>query len=271
MRIVIFTDIDGTLIDLATYSYAETEATVAAIVARQIPLILCSSKTRVEQEYYRQALRLPDPFIVENGSAIFIPQGYFDVSFTRQRLADGYEVIELGVAAATIRQALAAAQRETGLSFQGMGDLTPAEVSEITGLELPAARRAQQRDYSETIVTPLSPDALSQLETFLAEWELAIVSGGKFHTVTSMKSDKGEAVSRLSQLYRRQWGEIVTVGLGDSANDQPLLAAVDRPYLVQKPGGVWQEMDVAGLERVAAVGPAGWRLAAAEWLEGTIL
>jgi mannosyl-3-phosphoglycerate phosphatase len=95
---------------------------------------------------------------------------------------------------------------------------------------------------------------------------LSIVSGGKFHTVTGAGADKGAAVKRLNNLYREKYGEIVTIGLGDSANDAPLLAAVDHGYLLQKPGGVWQEMAVEGVERVAAVGPAGWRLAVEEWL-----
>jgi len=261
-QLVIFTDIDGTLIDFESYSYAETAATVAAVVQQGIPLILCSSKTRAEQAVLRQALAIPDPFIVENGSAIFWPTND-DRPATNARwsFVDGRSSpIELGVPAATIRAALTAVRQEHGLSFQGYGDLTAAEVAAITGLDEAAAARARQREYSETIVTPLASETLAQLETALAAQELTIVSGGKFHTVMGSGADKGKAVARLINFYRQEYGDVVTIGLGDSANDAPLLAAVDHGYLLQKPGGVWQEIDIEGVERVAAVGPVGWRL-----------
>ena len=256
-QLLIFTDIDGTLIDFATYSYAETAATVTAVVQRQIPLILCSSKTRVEQEVLRQILGVADPFIVENGSAIFM---------TADGRPPSYDKIELGISAAVIRAALTAVRQETGLAFHGYSDLSVGEVAQITGLDEAAAARAQQREYSETIVTPLASETLSQLEAALAAQGLAIVSGGKFYTVMGAGADKGAAVQRLIALYREQYSDVVTIGLGDSANDAPLLTAVDYGYLLQKPGGVWQEMDVAGVARVAAVGPAGWRQVVAQWL-----
>lgn len=259
-QLIIFTDIDGTLIDLTTYSFAEAAPAVTVVLARHIPLILCSSKTRAEQMHLRQALGIGDPFIVENGSAIFIPPGLLPFEFAH-RLMGGWPVIELGVTAVTIQAALTAVRHETGLLFQGFADLSAAEVAAITGLDEAAAVRAQQREYSETIVTPLAVPELAQLATALAAKGLAIVSGGKFYTVTGAGSDKGTAVTHLTALYRQKFGHVTTIGLGDSANDRPLLTAVDQPYLVQKPGGLWQEMDVPGLERVTAVGPRGWRLA----------
>jgi mannosyl-3-phosphoglycerate phosphatase len=76
------------------------------------------------------------------------------------------------------------------------------------------------------------------------------------------QSDKGTAVTRLTRLFYQQFGPVETIGLGDSANDAPLLAAVDRPYLLQKPDGRWQSLPDTMRDKVAhvaAVGPAGWR------------
>lgn len=256
--IIIFSDIDGTLIDFERYSFEETAGTVVAVVARGVPLVLCSSKTRAEQEPLRAALGIPGPFIVENGSAVFIPPGTFDFDFPHQRRG-AYQVIELGLPAATIRAALAAARRETALALTGYADLSVAEVAAATGLAEAAAARARLRDYSETIVTPLDKTTIAQLRAAPSMRGLSVIHGGRFHTVTGAAAGKGAAVARLAALYRRQLGDVVTIGLGDSANDRPLLAAVDRPYLVQKPGGAWEPLDVPGLVRVRAVGPVGWR------------
>lgn len=258
MKQIIFSDIDGTLIDFVTYDYAVVETAVADLIDRQIPLVLCSSKTRAEQQTLRRALLIPDPFIVENGSALFIPQGYFTVEYTAQRQVDAYDVIELGVEAALIQQVLAAVRTQSGLAFETYADLSVAQVAAVTGLDVDAAQRARRRDYSATIVTPLTPEARRKLAAALAVHDLRVVSGGKFHTVTSTHSDKGTAVTHLTRLFQRQFGAVETFGLGDSANDRPLLAAVDRPFLVQKPDGTWEEIAL-DVTRIAGIGPQGWR------------
>jgi predicted mannosyl-3-phosphoglycerate phosphatase (HAD superfamily) len=95
---VIFTDIDGTLLELETYSYAASADAVARLVQAGVPVVLCSSKTRAEQEPLRHALNIADPFIVENGSAIIAPPGYFDFDLDGDAGLPGELV--LGVAAA---------------------------------------------------------------------------------------------------------------------------------------------------------------------------
>mgnify|MGYP001172916235 CR=1 FL=1 len=259
--LIIFSDLDGTLLDFATYDWTPAATAVAEVIRRGIPLVLCSSKTRAEQNFYRAELGIPDPFIVENGSAIFIPRRAFNFAFAYQRQIDGYLVIELGQPAEKIRAALQAIRQRTGLSFRGFSDLSLDEVSAVTGLAAAAAQRACAREYSETIVTPLSAAALATLQTELAADDLTLVSGGKFHTVTSQHSDKGTAVALLTNLYRQKYAHVTTLGLGDSANDRPLLAAVDEAYLLQKPDGRWQDVGDLAVERVTAVGPDGWRQA----------
>ena len=75
---VVFTDIDGTLVDINTAEYGkETNELIRIMKEKNIPLILTSAKTRLEQNKIREDLGLSDPFIVENGGAIVIPKGYF--------------------------------------------------------------------------------------------------------------------------------------------------------------------------------------------------
>jgi mannosyl-3-phosphoglycerate phosphatase len=75
---VVFTDIDGTLVDINTAQYGmKTNELISIMKEKNIPLILTSAKTRLEQNKIREDLDLLDPFIVENGGAIVIPKGYF--------------------------------------------------------------------------------------------------------------------------------------------------------------------------------------------------
>jgi mannosyl-3-phosphoglycerate phosphatase len=78
MNKVVFTDIDGTLIDINTAEYGKkTRGFISSLKEKNIPLILASAKTWLEQNKIREDLGLSDPFIVENGGAIVIPKGYF--------------------------------------------------------------------------------------------------------------------------------------------------------------------------------------------------
>ena len=43
--LLVFTDLDGTLLDHEDYSYAAANEALAELRSRRIPLILCSSKT----------------------------------------------------------------------------------------------------------------------------------------------------------------------------------------------------------------------------------
>lgn len=271
MKRIIYTDLDGTLLDFDTYSYALTQSTVKQLMAMDIPVVFCSSKTRVEQEIYRQAMRLHTPFILENGSAILIPEGYFDFDFhTLKALQDykltrieNYIAIVLGKSYQEIRKAIERAREETNIHPRGYADLTVEEIVQLTGLTAEAAQRAASRDYSETLLQGVesSSERWHQFLKRLDQEGLQCVSGGKFHTVMGKGSDKGKAVQILNQLFRKQHGEISTVGLGDSANDLPLLEAVDIPFLVQKPSGKWQHIENPRITKIDAIGPQGWNLA----------
>ena len=132
---VVVTDLDGTLLDLDTYSFEASRAAVQRLQAASVPIVFCSSKTRAEQAYYRDTLGVGGPFIVENGSALFVPEDYFDASISFDRRADAYRVIVLGVPVAEVRQGLAAACAALDLACRGYADLSLAEVCRLTNLD----------------------------------------------------------------------------------------------------------------------------------------
>ncbi|MCR4409496.1 MAG: HAD-IIB family hydrolase [Candidatus Saccharicenans sp.] len=88
---------------------------------------------------------------------------------------------------------------------------------------------------------------------------LRITVGGRFFHLTG-HNDKGRAVRILKKLYRLGPGKIVTIGLGDSENDWPMLRAVDLPVLVARPDGRHLEILETGkqLFRTSRPGPEGW-------------
>ena len=116
-RVVIFTDLDGTLLDYYTYSCEVVKPLVARLKRAGIEVVLCSSKTRAEIEIYRKRLGLDTPFIAENGGAIFIEKDYFPFPYEYHQTIGKYRVIELGIAYKEVRRKLDAVRQESRLSF----------------------------------------------------------------------------------------------------------------------------------------------------------
>lgn len=258
-KMVIYTDLDGTLIDFENYSYEITAPLVRKLESNGIPVVFCSSKTRVEQAYYREQIGVKSPFITENGSAVFIPKGYFPFEFAYQSIIEDYYVIELGIPRAQILSKIADARTKSGAEVYGYHDLELDEIAQILKLPEEASKRASTRDYSETLIKgDKNADSFKKMTVLLEQDGLACTAGGKFHTVISNKSDKGNAVKVLHALFEKLYEGAVSVGLGDSANDKPLLAAVDKPFLVQKPGNWWDDIEVPNLVKVEGIGPEGW-------------
>lgn len=245
-RAVVVTDLDGTLLDHATYRPGPALARAHALIRAGIPVIACSAKTRAEQRVLVAELGLTPAYVVENGGALVVWDGFPAGPPGPER------VIRLGLDYAGIRQALRQAAGEAGVTLTGYGDVDATEVAERTGLDLAAAGRAQAREHGETFwIESGDPE---RLRAALGRRGARMMRGSRFWTAQG-PHDKGTAVRHLLALFPER---PVSYGLGDAPNDLEMLAAVDHPMVVEGPDGGWADLDVPGLTRLAGRGPEGW-------------
>ncbi|TFG92065.1 MAG: HAD-IIB family hydrolase [Syntrophobacterales bacterium] len=262
--IIIFTDLDGTLLDTETYSYQPAVDALKEIADLQIPLIMMSSKTRSEIESVRRDLKNNHPFVSENGGGIFIPAGYFPFSVPQTRRTPGYLFVEIGVPYPRLTGFLERVTREHALPIRGFHSLPVGEVSRLTGLSIEAASRAKEREYDEPFLFDGDRAQWNRLEGMVTAEGLALTRGGRLHHLSG-RHNKGTAARILTDCYRRRYPDALIVGLGDAANDLPFLRMVDRPVLVQRPDGTYEaELDIPGLSYTSRPGPAGWSEAVIE-------
>ncbi|WP_292486017.1 mannosyl-3-phosphoglycerate phosphatase [Methanohalobium sp.] len=262
MNYVVFTDLDGTLIDHNTYSYEPAKPALELLEKHNIPLVICTSKTRAEIEVYVKKLNSPHPFISENGGAIFIPKGYFDVDYDYTMTYKNYNIIELGTEYTILRQVLEDIKSSVDVEIIGFGDLDNEDVSKDTGLDIKSARLAKMREYDEAFkVKGEYEDVANRIIEIIKSHGLNYTRGGRYwHLIGN--NDKGKSVETLSNIYRKQFGNLQTVGLGDSLNDYPMLKSVDIPYLVQKSGGIHDDsITDSRINRIEGIGPKGWNKA----------
>lgn len=243
MRLMVVTDLDGTLLDHATYSYAPAEPALALLKARGIPLVIASSKTAAEMRPLHAALGLGDtPAIVENGAGL---------------LRSGQEA-DIAADYAEIRRVLAATK--AARHFQGFGDMNDAEVAQITGLPLENATLARQRVYSEPGLWHGTAKEEATFVAALAQHGIQARRGGRFLTLSYGRT-KADALASL----RTELAADRVIALGDAPNDIEMLEAADHGVIIRNDHGT-DMPPLAGeatgrIQRSTEPGPTGWNSA----------
>lgn len=264
LMLIIFTDLDGTLLDYESYSYDAARPALAIIKDMGIPLVLVTSKTRAEVEVWRERLDNHDPFIVENGGALYLPRKYFPFTLQAPAYRDGYAVIEFGTPYGELVDTLRAASSESQCSVIGFHDMSIQEVSLRCGISMDLAVLAKRREYDEPfeILDPGADQLLKCIESRKKQW----TRGGRFYHILG-PNDKSHCVRLLTHFYERAFGEVSTVGLGDGLNDTRFLKAVDIPIVLKSAESARLLARVPRARQTELPGSEGWNHAVLEILQ----
>lgn len=271
-RRLVFTDLDGSLLDHHSYSYEPAQPQLEALEQAAIPVLPATSKTRAEIENLRLELANQHPFIVENGAAVFIPRDYFEQQPSFTRLAGDYWIYELVSGRARWQELLAARVGAYPGEFETFADAGAEGIMAMTGLTEQAALRANQRDYSEPVQWRGSAERQAEFIADLVSAGASVTRGGRFLSVSG-DCDKGRALTWLSAEYARQWGvaTIETLAIGDSDNDCAMLDAAGTALLIRSPAHGFPALNrTTGIIRSTHSGPAGWAEGVAQWLAGNV-
>ncbi len=262
-RLLVFTDLDGTLLDFHTYSFDAALPALNGLKERGMPLVIVSSKTRTEIEPLLDELPLASRlFITENGSAVYLDRKSAVPPGVQAELKSGYRAIVLGRRYEEVLDALDRARTICKARVKGFRDMTDREVARLTGLDIGSARLAREREYSEPFAFQGSEDKLRCLKTELQEMGMTCLEGGRlFHAMG--RTGKGLATEMVIDLFRAAPGgsQWKTVALGDGPNDIDMLRCADVAVIMRRPDGTWMEYDPAPLQLVikpGGIGPVGW-------------
>jgi mannosyl-3-phosphoglycerate phosphatase len=264
MNTVVFTDLDGSLLDRNSYSWDAAIPALERIAKRGTPWILVTSKTRAEVQRWRQLLGNNHPFVVENGGAVYVPREYFPLRVPGATVRDGYDVIEWGRPYADLVAGLQAASRFTRCRVAAFHAMSAEKVARVCGLPIEDAVLAKQREYDEPFYI-VDTERERQLQAAIAAQGLRCIHGGRFYHVGG-DGDKAFAVRLLSAMFREKNEHIVTIGLGDSLSDASFLRAVDVPVIVRSCHATALQSLVPYARLTSHEGSAGWNEAVLEAL-----
>lgn len=244
--ILVFSDLDGTLIDHATYSWDAAKPALEALRACGGGLILASSKTGPEIANIRAALGWSHwPAIVENGAGLLLANG--------SGMADSTQYSKL-------RAILDDTPPALRQHFRGFGDMTAAQVSAVTGLDAAHASLAKTRAFSEPGLWGGTAEQLDLLLNHLSQHGISAREGGRFLTL-SFGQTKADRMAELIAEYQPAH----TVALGDAPNDVEMLQTADTGVIVANPHRkalpALKGEETGAIIRTALPGPQGWNAA----------
>ena len=260
--LMIFTDMDGTLLNHHDYNFEAAKPTLTLLQNRLIPVIPTTSKTAAELIALRRTLDNHSPFIIENGAAVYIPvgsliqqpvdtikQGQFWIkSFTEPR-AHWVDLLEQ-------------VKNIYGPYFRQFSEMSAEEIAEITGLQIDEAENASKRAFGEPVLWQGTEALKQQFIADLQRLGAVILEGGRFIHVSG-STDKAKAMNWLTDVYRQDSKEdkqFITLAIGDSNNDIAMLEAADIALLIPSPVNSLPELKRQDHIYISEhIAPLGWK------------
>lgn len=234
---VVFTDLDGSLLDSGTYSFEAARPALDELKRRGAAIVPCTSKTAGETRYFMERLGIQAPYIVEGGGGIHIPGGCFPGMSTIGEWREDGRLIKLAVGYDEVLQGMEEIRQATQGRVLGFHDMTPQRIARESGLSLDLARLAKQREFDEPFLLLDREEAWpADLEARVSRRGLRVSRGGGFWHLHG-DTDKGRAVEIVKSFYRATQGSIRTMGIGDSPMDLSMLEVADVRIVI--PGPPW--------------------------------
>ncbi len=256
--LLVFSDLDGTLLDHHTYSFEPARSALQSLRTFSIPCVINTSKTFQELISLRTALNHQDPFIVENGSAVYIPKHLsLRIDETLEDCGDYW----LKAFGPKREQLIDLTNDQTNhYTFTRFSDMTYQDLMAVTGLDEENAKLAMQREFTEPMLWTDSNQALDQLRHHLDQFDIQIQKGGRFSHLMGKHCDKANAMLWLKAVYENQAEEqITTMALGDGENDIGMLSKADIPVVIRSPVHAPPEVpNRSDAWLTDAYGPEGW-------------
>ena len=232
MSLLVFTDLDASLLNEHDYDWRGAEETLKWLFDHQIPVILASSKTATEMRTIASEIGTDAPLICENGGSIAWPDGSATpVATSRTEILERLDEM-----------------RAAGYQFRSFRDLGVDGVRETTGLTPEQAAAALDRHATEPLLWDESPERLDEMIQRLGTCGLTVIKGGRFWHVAG-KIDKANAMQDVVGWYASKTrAAIRVIAVGDSPNDAKMLSEADHGILMPDGSGN-PKFELAGLPR----------------------
>lgn len=256
---MVSTDLDGTLLDHHTYDWQPAKPGMEILESLNAPIIINTSKTYEEVIKLQSELGIQEPFVVENGSALYLPKSKYPHANSEFEDGGNYWQITFGETRDAIVAAIHKLREQQGYTFIGFSDMTLQQLIEYTNLPEENAQLALQRRFSEPLIWQDSDSNYEQFKTTLEARNFKVIKGGRFTHILG-ETNKGIAILWFKAYYEKLHKVPVDiVALGDSQNDIDMLKIAAYAVAVRSPVHDYPEFITQGSTlKTQGFGPNGW-------------
>ena len=249
-QIIIFTDLDGSLLDKDTFEFHEIKDYFRDLVSKGIKIIPNSSKTKAELSNFNKQYNLNLSFIAENGSSIhglnLIHENLPNNIFLSRTVDEIYKIYNQNVTD----------NLKEKVTF--ILNLKSNEQQEIFGLSLEKMSLAIKRDHSIPIQFNGTESEKKEFIKIMKNSGLTIQTGGRIMNVCD-NVNKSVAMSEAIRLMTKELdNEIITIGVGDNENDIEMIKMTDYPCLVKNENFDSSLINIDNLIKSDEPSPNGW-------------
>ena len=257
---LVFTDMDGTLLDHHSYSFEPALSTLSSLADGGIDVIPNTSKTFSELQVLRNNIGLASPFVVENGAAVFIPKGYFPEQPEGTDVYQDYWVKAFSEKREYWLSLLENKANEYQEAFIGFSAMTDEQISLETGLSVSDAHLANSRLFSEPLKWLGTEEQKAAFKIKMRAAGANVLQGGRFVHISG-QCNKGLAMNWLTKIYADVEPTKVfrNIALGDSYNDNDMLESADIAVQIKSPKHDFPKLfRNDNLWQSHHTGPRGW-------------
>ena len=249
-QIIIFTDLDGSLLSKDTFKFDEIEDYFRELVSKDIKIIPNTSKTEAELLDFNYLYKLNLSFITENGSSIH------GLNLIHSNLPEKVSLSRSAEQVYEIYNENIPSHLKDKITF--ILKLNFKEQQEIFGLPMDKIKLALKRDYSLPIQFNGNEIEKNEFIKIMNNAGLTVQTGGRIMNICD-NVNKSKAMLKTLELINKEIDdEVITIGVGDNQNDVDMLRQSNYACLVKNEDFDSSLINIDNLIKSSEPSPNGW-------------
>ena len=248
-KVVIFTDLDGSLLHRDTFKFDTIKNYISSLVDRGIIIIPNSSKTEKEIENFNEELGVDLPYISENGSSIHglnLINHNFPNKIILSREKEELQKI--------FNEKIPEQLKDKCIQISKMNK---KEQEKIFGQKDSKLKDALDRKYTLPFLFRGDKNEKNKLLKILNSNSLTLQEGGRVLNLCD-NINKVKSMNRVIKILKKTEDKIKTIAVGDNYNDLDMLKNCDIPCLVFNDKFKLDQINIDNLIFSNEASPEGW-------------
>ena len=248
-KIVIFTDLDGSLLHRDTFNFDSIKDYIISLVSNGIIIVPNSSKTENEIEKFKDDLGIELPYILENGSAIHglnIVNQNFPNKIILSREKEELIKIFNDKVPEQLRDKCVQVSR-----------LNKNEQERIFGQKDNNLKNVLNRKYTLPFLFKGDKNEKNKLSKILSNNSLTLQEGGRVVNLCD-NINKVKSMNKVIKILKKTEDKIKSIAVGDNYNDLDMLKSCDVPCLVFNEKFKLDQINIDNLIFSNLPSPEGW-------------